>query len=202
MGADTRTLSSFLLMFCAASAPLLPAAPDDVRKVSRYKPLLREPPTLAPLLQHVEPGRDGFPEEKDAAELAVRLAELSRGLRQGPGHAARCAGRPPLPPDFTGGDLTPEEVPAGGSPGLEVFRSAGGGSADAPARRHDPAAFRGELAALLAPFRALDVAEFLVTAIDVEPGRARTVVRYDLVGTGAPGVARAGRGPLADGLAA
>jgi Tfp pilus assembly protein PilF len=185
MGGDTRTLSSLLLALCAVSAPLLPAAEEAVRPVSHHYPArLRVPPTLEPLLKDVEPGRDAFPEEKEAAELAERLGELARQIRRGPAHAGDALAVL-LAPGFTGGDLTPDEVSTGAGPGLEIFRSAPrGDAAPGTGPKRDAAAFAKEMDAVLAPFRAVEVAELLVTAIDVEPGRARTVVRYDLVGPG------------------
>ena len=150
---------------------------------SYYRAKLRVSPTLEPFLRHVTPGQDEFPEEKEAEELAARLGELSRLLREG---AARGAAERLLAPEFRGGRLVIDnEAPAGGSPFLEVFRSSAGDAPAAPAAR---AAFAESLQALLAGFEAIHTAEFLITAIEVDrtatPPSARTQVRYDIVGSG------------------
>ena len=58
-----------------------------------YRAKLKPPEALRPFLDHVEPGRDAFPEEREAAELQARLDELVRrrapGLRGAPGQARR-----------------------------------------------------------------------------------------------------------------
>jgi hypothetical protein len=52
------------------------------------------------------------------------------------------------------------------------------------ARVLDPRAFGEDARAFMADFETVDVAEFLITAIDVDPGKAnaRTEVRYEIVG--------------------
>jgi Tfp pilus assembly protein PilF/peroxiredoxin len=186
MGGDRRSLFSLLLALCTAGAPASAATPETRTEApNHYRATLRVPPTLEPLLQYVVPGRDAFPEEKDAEELAGRLGELGRRLRQEPGRAADAVDLL-LAPDFRGGDLAPADVPVASGPRLEIVRSAPRGARESGAAT-SRAAFRVQMAALLAPFRTIEVAEFLITAIEPKPDGApgaRTVVRYDIVGEG------------------
>ena len=46
-----------------------------------YRPKLAVPETLQPFLKQLEPGSDSFPEEREAAELGARLAELGIRLK-------------------------------------------------------------------------------------------------------------------------
>jgi Tfp pilus assembly protein PilF len=186
MGRDTRSLFSLWMAVCAAG--LLPApAAGAAGRPHHYRATLRVPPTLEPLLEDVAPGRDEFPEEREAQELAGRLDELSRLLRQGPAHAGEAV---PLllAQEFRGGTLTAGATAVGSSPHLEIFRrrAAADDAAALPgAAGRD--AWAAELKALLKPFRTIDVAEFLVTALELARGEsplARTTVRYDLVGAG------------------
>src|SRR5262249_8039852 len=81
-----------------------------------YPPQLRPPASLESILKQLTPGTDAFPEEKEAAELAGRLGELSTLLRARPGAAAEAADLL-LAPTFKGGRLVPtKEVARGNSP--------------------------------------------------------------------------------------
>jgi Tfp pilus assembly protein PilF/peroxiredoxin len=130
----------------------------------------------------VAPGKDTFPEEAQAAELADRLKGFAALLRQGGAPTAREAALGLLAPAFRGGPLLPEdEVTVRGDRTLEVVRARG--LPGEPTR--DRRAFVEEFTALLADFASLETAEFLITAIDVTgepPTVARTEVRYDLSG--------------------
>jgi hypothetical protein len=171
-----------VLFVCTASAM---AQPAEERAVDRYRPpKTRVPPSLEPVLKHLPAGGDAFPDEKEAEELAVRLAELGTRLRAFPG---RAAGEWLLAPEFKGSPLTPaSEVPAGNSPQLEVVRAR---AADAGATLNR-AAFAKELTALVSDFASIQTAEFLITAIEVNRSpaagagvmEARTSVRFDLAG--------------------
>ena len=168
MGTPSRLLGLFLL------APLA-ALPFD------YRPTLRAPETFEPFLRHLAPGDDAFPEEKEAAELRARLDQLGERLRRNP--RAADAATFLLAPEFKGGRLTPvEEIAVVDRPALQVFRA----KAMASALLRDARSFREEILALTAGFDAVEVAEFLITAIEVEreKGLARTEVRYDLAGRG------------------
>src|SRR6185503_9609512 len=146
-----------------------------------YRPKLRTPDVVEPFLPSLAPGGDAFPEEKEAAELAARLAELGRRLRGHPRRAVEVADL--LAPTFRGGRLQPvEEVAVARHPSLQIFR----GGAPAPELVSGPRPFAEELRKLVDGFREVTVAEFLITAIEVdrEKGVASTDVRYDLVGPG------------------
>src|SRR6185436_1350805 len=71
---------------------------------AEFDPQLQAPPSLEPFLHQLAPGGDAFPEEKVAEALKARLAELSRGLREGALEPALAA---LLAPDFEGGSLVP-----------------------------------------------------------------------------------------------
>jgi Tfp pilus assembly protein PilF/peroxiredoxin len=146
-----------------------------------YRPRIKPPEALEPFLAQVEAGRDAFPEERVAQELEARLAELGTRLKRDPAGA----GDVPewlLATGFRGGRLRPADEAVAGSAPLEVVRS--------PALPQEPSldarAFAAELRRLLEGLRAVDVAEFLVTSIDVPPGGGPVTaeVRYDVVGPG------------------
>ena len=146
-----------------------------------YRPKLRTPEVVEPFLPSLAPGGDAFPEEKEAAELAARLAELGRRLRGHPRRAVEVADL--LAPTFRGGRLQPvEEVAVARHPSLQIFR----GGAPAPELVSGPRPFAEELRKLVDGFREVTVAEFLITAIEVdrEKGVASTDVRYDIAGPG------------------
>jgi tetratricopeptide (TPR) repeat protein len=188
MGRNKRTLPFFLLCFvCAPSGSSgwasdvgLPKGPSA--RPFYYQPKLRVSPTLEPLLVHVAPGSDAFPDEKEAEELAERLKELSRLLREKPGRA-RDAVDLLLAPEFKGGRLTPVDEVSLGSASLEVFRA----KAIPSDLVRDRSSFGEELRDLVSEFETIQVAEFLIAAIDVTRGPgplARTEVRYDIAGVG------------------
>ncbi|PYR75372.1 MAG: hypothetical protein DMF86_15515 [Acidobacteria bacterium] len=157
----------------------------------RYRPKDRVPPSLEPVFKQLAPGSDEFPEEKEAAELAGRLGELSARVREHPNRTADIADWL-LAPEFRGGHLLPlNEAATGQSPKLEIFRA----STIASDLVLDRIAFRKELSALLDDFTAVQTAEFLITRIDIERGsdpRVRTTVRFDFTG-GVKGGGRAER---------
>jgi Tfp pilus assembly protein PilF/peroxiredoxin len=146
----------------------------------QYAPKWRIPPSLESVLRHLEAGHDAFPEEKTAEELAGRLTELSALLRQGRRAPEALDGL--LAPEFKGGRLTPtDEVSLGNSPQLEVFRSRAMPSEPVLER----ASFLSELDALVRELDSVQVAELLITGIDVAAGAdplVRTTVRFDLAG--------------------
>jgi len=169
-----------LALFLAPA--LLAATGSSTESPSVYRPKLRTPEALEPFLPYVTPGGDSFPEEKEAAELAARLAELGTRLRQDPRRATEVPAFL-LAPEFRGGRLRPiVETEVDRSPALRISR----GATIAPELRMDARAFAEELRTLVGGFRTVAVAEFLITAIeaDREKGLASTDVRYDLVGPG------------------
>jgi tetratricopeptide (TPR) repeat protein len=146
----------------------------------RYRPQLQIPPALEPILRHLKPGDDAFPEEKDAEEMALRLDELGASLRKG---ATGAALDRLLAPQFKGARLRPAEEVSVGSPSFEVVRS----KTMPSSLELDRTRFEEELRAFVADLGEIGVAELLITSIEVdraEPDAARTEVRYDLVGKG------------------
>ncbi len=147
-----------------------------------YRPKFRAAEALEPFLRHLAPGGDSFPEEKEAAELAARLAELGARLRENPRRAADVADFL-LAPGFRGGRLQPtEEVAVVGRPSLRIFRS----RTMSQDRSLDTSSFAEGLRALLEDFREVTVAELLITKVELkrDEGLARTDVRFDIVGPG------------------
>src|SRR5262249_51791105 len=182
-------LSSLVVLLpCLGPSAATPAAEPQ----ADYRPKLRTPEEREPFLPYLKPGGDAFADEKEAEELGARLAELGRKLR-----ASRRGGdalADLLAPAFRGGRLAPvEETVAVRTPSLEVIRA----GRMAPELVLDARAFSDELRRLLAGFRDVTVAEFLITAIAVEREKAQatTDVRYDFVGTGTDAwrVERSGR---------
>jgi hypothetical protein len=103
------------------------------------------------------------------ASCARTLAALDRGFL--------------LAEAFRGGRLLPvEEIAVVRNPSLQVFRSA----TMATDLTLEARPFAEQLRTLVEGFRAVTVAEFLITAIDVdrEKGLASTEVRYDIAGPG------------------
>ncbi len=153
------------------------------RRVYEYAPKQREPSSLEPILRHIAPGNDAFPEEKAAAELAERLNELSVLLRDSPSRAREAADRL-LAPEAKGRLALAGEVSVGESAALEILRARAPN--DSPQTAHDRRALGEELVTFLAAFETIQVAEFLVTTIELqrEPAAAATTeVRYDILGS-------------------
>ena len=92
----------------------------------------------------------------------AEFAELGREIRTGPERAGRVASWL-LARDFRGGRLLPTQAAGPMRGGLDVSRS----DALPQDRALDARAFAAELRRLLASYRSLDVAEFLIAAIDV-----------------------------------
>jgi Tfp pilus assembly protein PilF/peroxiredoxin len=184
-GVEERTwrVALFLALFLVGEPTGAPAGAPASSKAYRYHPGFRPPSSLESIYQHLTPGRDAFPAENEAQELAARLNELGAILREHPGRVQEATDLL-LAPEFKGGRLVPAaEVSLGNSPHLEIFRAATM-SADLV---RDRSSFRGELLALVDEFQAIRVAEFLITAIDVPQEQdplVRTVVRFDIVGPG------------------
>jgi tetratricopeptide (TPR) repeat protein len=159
-----------------------PATTSGSQTTYRYHPKQRIPPSLESIQKHLVPGADGFPAEKQGAELAARFDDLGARIRERPSRVEEAADWL-LAPEFKGGRLTPsEEISVGNSLQLEIFEA----RTIPKALMLDRASFRKELSALVVDFDSVQTAEFLITAIDVEqPSRsaARTMVRFDLTGT-------------------
>ena len=79
----TRLLIAGLLSACAVTAGIA-----RVEEQADYRPKLAVSEAVEPFLKQLEPGNDGFPLERQAAELDARLRELSDALR---GRADRAA---------------------------------------------------------------------------------------------------------------
>ena len=145
-----------------------------------YRPSLAYSESLQSYLREAARDSDQFPDERVAGELISRLSELSRRLRQGaaPADAASAL----LDAGFRGGRLLPQEEETVSGPPLQVVQ----GKVMAKEPVLDARAFAPEVAKLLQDFRQVTTAEFLVTALTVDPGReaASAEVRYDLVGPG------------------
>jgi Tfp pilus assembly protein PilF/peroxiredoxin len=160
---------------------LLAASASGARGTYRYHPKYHVPPSLESVLRQLVAGQDAFPAEKEAEELGRRLGELGALLRTHAGSVPEAADSF-LAPDFKGSRLIPtEETAVGGSPQLEVFRA----RALPPDLVRDRGSFRGELTALVSGLASVEVAEFLITGIDVEGAPdplVRTLVRYDIAG--------------------
>lgn len=174
-----RLLISGLLSACAVSG-----GTAQVEEQADYRPKLAVSETVEPFLKQLEPGSDGFPLERQAAELDARLRELSDALRGG-GDAAAGVTKGLLDPGFRGARLVPIEAAEASQAPLEVNRAK-----DLP---RDPTldarAFGAELRRLISEVRDVAVAELLITAIEPDgpsdsPSGLRTTVRYDIVGTG------------------
>ena len=176
-----------LLLAGALSVLAVVGGTAQVDRSASYRPQLAIPETLQPFVQQLEPGRDGFPLERQAGELEAVLRELSETLRRGGPQAAAGAARL-LDPEFRGARLLPMDAAANGVMALEVKRAA-----DLPREATlDAPAFGAELQRLIGEFREMGVAELLVTSIEAAdaedpPSSLRTSVRYDLVGTAANG---------------
>jgi Tfp pilus assembly protein PilF/peroxiredoxin len=158
-------------------------AAQDERSV--YRPKLAVSEVLAPFLDHIEPGKDGFPEERHAVDIEARLRVLGEALKAGENGAWSSVGQL-FAPDFRGARLPHGDAAApGAQQALEIRR------VDAPSQdlAVDARAFGRELQRLAAGMRRVTVTEFLVTAIQPadQKGTLRSEVRYDVVGTGEGG---------------
>ena len=189
MQLPAKTFVVLLLFVCTPGATAPPGArqnPAPSTTTYRYHPKYRVPPSLEDVLKQLVAGRDAFPEEKDAEELAGRLNELSAALRDHPERAALVIDSL-LASDFRGARLTPsEEQSIGHSPQLEIFRAR-----SMPSELTlDRTSFGKEAFALVRGFDAIQTAEFLVTAIERQRGpdpQVRATVRFDLAGTATGG---------------
>jgi tetratricopeptide (TPR) repeat protein len=154
-------------------------ASADAAPRHHYRPKRVIPSSLEPYVTQITPGHDAFPEEKVAEEISLRLAELGSLLQEG--RAAEAVGRLLLSVDFQGGSLAPKnEISVHTSPAFEVFRA----RALSQVLDRDAGRFLRDLEALIAGLFPVRVAEFLITAIEVQGDTAVTEVRYDLVGEG------------------
>src|SRR5438067_3695473 len=174
-----RLLIAGLLSACAVFR-----GTAQVEKQADYRPKLAVSESAEPFLKQLEPGNDGFPLERQAAELDARLRGWSEALRVGGAQAAAVAARL-LDPGFRGARLLPIEDAADDQAPLAVSRAS-----DLPRDATlDARAFAAELRRLTGDFRDVTVAEFLITAIEPDgagdpPSGLRTTVRYDIVGAG------------------
>jgi Flp pilus assembly protein TadD/peroxiredoxin len=156
--------------------------PRSTGQPFRYRPQLAMSDSLKPFVEEMTPGSDMFPDERVAGELIARLAELGAKLKESPDEASRVTDVL-LAPSFRGSRLGPtDEVTVARSPSLQIFRARK--MAPAPVLKAKP--FARELRQLLEEFEKVDVAEFLVTSLDLEreQGLASTDVRFDFVGPG------------------
>jgi Tfp pilus assembly protein PilF/peroxiredoxin len=157
-------------------------APRSPGKPFLFRPELAPSDSLQPFLDEITPGSDLFPDERVADELIALLKDLGGRLKQSPDRAASVADFL-LAPSFRGGRLRPvEETAVTQTASLQVFRA----RAMSQDLVLDSRAFARELRLLLDGFRAVTVAEFLLTSLDLkqDEGLATTDVRYDLVGPG------------------
>ena len=175
---------SLVAAFAVAAGTGRIAAEQNVPQ-DTYRPKLAVPETLQPFLQHLEPGNDAFPAERQAKEIEARLRELQNSLRGSPARAASVTDWL-LDPGFRGGRLLPTDAPPSTSPSknaesLEIRR------AKLPVDLSlNGASFGRELQRLVEGLREIMVAEFLITSIaaDDKSPLVRTTVRYDIVGAG------------------
>ncbi len=177
-------LALIVLLAVAAAGVGVLAAQDRAKSEvvgDMYRPALARPEFMEPFLEHLEPGTDAFPQERDAAELAARLRELGDRLRSGTDRAGEIAGWL-LAPDVRGGrllDAGGDGATAGAT--FEVRRA----RALSDALPLDPRAFAAELRRLVQDLREISVAEFLITSLQpAESGLLDTQIRYDIVGAG------------------
>ncbi len=143
-------------------------------------------PLEATLLK-TQAGLDEFVTEKYHDQIAAILAEWSAGFLRSPQDAQAVEGA--LAPDFSGSSFLPVESRlARPGPAVEIRQNK---FAREPALAKE--AFLADLRSAMASFSALITAEFQVTSIDAGPAsdsasnlpsRMRTVVRYELVGSG------------------
>ena len=175
-------LSATLLLSIGSSGAIAGVDGRAASPAPAYRPKLATPEMLEPFLKLLEPGSDSFPEEREAAELAARLAELGDRLKASPDRAAGVADWL-LAPGFRGARLLPAEETDAAQQGPLAVRRAEALPQDLVLDRHS---FGAELRRLVHDLRDVRVAEFLITEIAAErdKGLARTEVRYDIVGKG------------------
>ena len=152
----------------------------------QFHPHYRSERPLDSTLRKLPAGADQFLTEKYAEEISDVLSRWSLGLRQSPGDASPISNA--LAGEFSGASLLPGE--------WQVIRDSVPvhvkGAKLSNARTLTREQFLKEWTEGLKEFSAISTAEFQVTSIDVassSPFRVRTVVRYELVGTG-PGFHR------------
>ena len=184
MNSQSAARTTRLLIAGLLSTSVVVGGTAQVDEQAVYRPKLAVSDTLEPFLKQLEPGSDGFPLERQANELDVRLRELSDALRGG-GASAADVTKGLLDPTFRGARLLPIEGAATGSAPLDVKRAK-----DLPRDLTlDARAFGAELRRLVDDLRDVAVAELLITAIEPDgpadsPSGLRTTVRYDIVGAG------------------
>ena len=83
-----RLIVISLVATFAAAAGTGRIAAEQQGPQDTYRPQLAVPETLQPFLQHIEPGNDAFPAERQAKEIEARLRELQNSLRASPARAA------------------------------------------------------------------------------------------------------------------
>ena len=185
MSTEYRRRPGRLVLASGLSMLAVVAGTAQVEQSANYQPRLAVSETLEPFLQQLEPGRDGFPLERQANELEARLRELSEALRRGGAQTTAAVTRL-LDPDFRGARLLPIDAGANSAAPLEVKRAT-----DLPREATlDARAFGADLQRLIGELSDVTVAELLLTSIDAEgaadpPSSLRTTVRYDLVAAGA-----------------
>jgi Flp pilus assembly protein TadD/peroxiredoxin len=177
---NPRAWSAIILAALAYVLGGTPAA-QSTQTPAVFRPTLAVPETLEPFLKNLDPGSDAFPAERVAVELQARLRHLADSLRGSPVRAARASDWL-LAVGFRGGRLRGNGVEVVTSAGpLEVRRASG----LTPDLSLGAGPFGAEMGRLFEDVREVTVAEFLITAIDVDAsGLARTSVRYDIVGAG------------------
>ena len=84
-----RARTKRLLIAGLLSACAVVGGTAQVEEQADYRPKLAVSETVEPFLKQLEPGNDGFPLERQAAELDARLRELSDALRGGAGPRRR-----------------------------------------------------------------------------------------------------------------
>ena len=105
-----RLAALCLVAAFAAAAGTGRVAAEQSEPQDTYRPKLAVPETLQPFLEHLEPGNDAFPTERQAKEIEARLRELQNSLRASPARAASVT-EWLLDPGFRGGRLLPADEP-------------------------------------------------------------------------------------------
>ncbi|HXY52413.1 MAG TPA: FG-GAP-like repeat-containing protein [Terriglobales bacterium] len=165
------------------------SVPADVSAETEFQlhPHYRTPSPLDTTLLKVQAGLDDFISEKYADQVSAILAEWTSSLLESPPDLKAIENA--LAPNVLTASLQPSEsslVRAG--PTLEVRRNQFSSQASL-----DRDAFLRELRSAISVYTAILTAEFQVTRIDLDsasapaphlPKELRTLVRYELVGTG------------------